>query len=311
MTQSVAANQKHIRPRLALVAGAASLLTVSVLLVIKFLAYRESGAASLLASLIDSTVDASVSVMTFLAIRYSLKPADDDHRHGHGKVEGLAALLQAAFIAAAGFFLVLESITRFDRPPVISGHMAAITAMGISTALSVVLVIVQRYSLRYAPSLAVEADQAHYATDIAVNIGTAGVMYALFLGAPLWVDPAFAIIVALYLAVTVKTVAGKGIDMLLDRELAGAAREIITKKVLSHRGVLGMHDLRTSRSGMYVFISFDIEVNQHLSLHDAHNISRDVEHELLKEFPHAEIMIHVDPFGDVQDSRHRVAGVHH
>ncbi len=60
-----------------------------------------SGSTSILASLMDSLADATVSVMTFFAVRFSLKPADTNHRSGHGKIEGLAALFQSLLIAAA------------------------------------------------------------------------------------------------------------------------------------------------------------------------------------------------------------------
>ncbi|MCC7305914.1 MAG: cation diffusion facilitator family transporter [Alphaproteobacteria bacterium] len=298
------------RPQLALIAGGASVVTVTILILIKLYAYIDNGSASVLASLIDSAIDASVSVMTFFAIHISLKPADTEHRYGHGKIEGLAALLQAAFIAAAGFFLLLEAIKRFTTDYASGDTGPAILIMAASTAISVVLVAIQKYTLKYAPSLAVEADRAHYSTDIVINIGVIAVLLGLQAGAPAWIDPAFAVAVVIYLVLMVRQIAGQGIDMLLDRELPGTARELITKKVLSHPHVMGMHDLRTNKSGMRVFMSFDIEVDPSLLLYNAHEIAREVEHDLLTEFPHAEILIHVDPYGDTHDTRHQVAGVH-
>jgi ferrous-iron efflux pump FieF len=300
----------NIRPRMALIAGAASLVTVLILIVIKAFALIQTGSASILASLIDSVVDASVSIMTFLAIKISLKPADEDHRHGHGKVEGLAALFQAAFIAGAGFFLLLESAGRFTGPSVAQESDIAIAIMAVATILSVVLVMVQNYSLKFAPSLTVEADRAHYSSDILINLGVIGVLFGLQHGVPWWIDPAFAVLIAFYLALTVRRIAGKAVDMLLDRELSGDARERITKKVLSHQYVMGMHDLRTSKSGMKIFISFDIELDPSLLLYNAHEIVREVEFELLIDFPNAEILIHADPHGDTYDTRHNVDGVH-
>jgi len=302
--------QKKINHRMALVAGFASMATVAFLIVIKFIAFWQSGSTSVLASLIDSGVDASISIMTFMAIRLSLKPADHDHRHGHGKVEGLAALFQAAFIAGAGVFLLFESIRRATNHEPVTEHFESMIVMGISAFMSVLLVLVQRYVLRHAPSLAVEADKANFSADIIVNLGVIAVLAILYYGGPAWIDPLFAIFVSLYLVVTAKSIAVKACDMLLDRELSGDVREIITKKVLSHQYVLGMHDLRTHKSGMGVFISFDIELDPSLLLYNAHEIVREVEHDLIADFPHAEILIHIDPYGDTDDTRHKVAGVH-
>ncbi len=296
----------QIRPRMALIAGTASIITVAFLVVIKLYAVLQTGSASVLASLIDSVLDASVSVVTLLAIRFSLKPADDDHRHGHGKVEGLAALFQAAFIVGGGFFLLLESAGRLHSAAMPENAPAAIIIMVISILLSAVLVMIQNYSLRYAPSLAVEADRAHYSSDIVINLGVIGVLAALQYGAPVWIDPLFAMAVALYLGFTVHKIAGQGIDMLLDRELSGEAREIVTRRVLAHEGVMGMHDLRTSKSGMKIFISFDVELDPSLLLYNAHEILREIEFEVLMDFPNAEILIHADPHGDTYDTRHNL-----
>jgi ferrous-iron efflux pump FieF len=303
--------KNHANPRLALVAGALSLGTVSVLIVIKTWAYIDNGSVAVLSSLIDSIVDAGASLIMFMAIRLSLKPADSEHRYGHGKIEGLAALFQAAMIAGAAFFLFLEALMRFASPVAFNETHGAITVMAISAVLSLGLTGVQTYILRSAPSLAVESDRAHYSTDFVVNLGVIVVLVALQNGAPGWIDPLFGVVLALYLGLTVKAIAGKGLDMLLDRELAGNVREMITAKVLSHQHVLGMHDLRTHKSGMRVFISFDMELDPSLLLYNAHEIVREVEHELLIDFPHAEILIHVDPYGDTHDTRHLVEGVHH
>lgn len=311
MTASHDIDKELHQPHAALWAGAASLATVTVLIIAKAATYHFTGATSILASLMDSLLDASVSVMMFMAIRYSLKPADRDHRHGHGKIEGLAALFQAILIGVAGLLLIVEAGQRFFDPRPVEGHGIAVLVMVLTIVASAGLVMIQNYTLKRAPSLAVEADKAHYGNDIIVNAGVIVTMGALYFGAPPWVDPLFAIFVAVYLAYTVWHIGRKGIDMLLDRELPDAVRKEIKALVGAHPGVLGLHDLRTSQSGMRIFISFDMEADGDLSLRDAHEIARAVEHRLMDRFPHAEVMIHVDPHGDTEDSRHTVAGVHH
>jgi ferrous-iron efflux pump FieF len=284
---------------------------VAILIVAKAATFWLTGAASVMASLMDSVLDASVSVMMFMAIRYSLKPADKDHRHGHGKIEGLAALFQAALLTVAAAILLWEAGNRFLHPQPVTGHGVAVLVMVFTICASMMLVAIQNYTLKRAPSLAVEADKAHYGNDIIVNGGVIATMIALYYGAPAWIDPLFAVIVAVYLGYTILHIGRKGVDMLLDRELPGEVREEIKRIIRSHPGVLGLHDLRTSQSGMRIFISFDMEVDPDLSLRDAHEIARAAEITLLEHFPHAEIMIHVDPHGDTDDSRHSVAGVHH
>lgn len=292
------------QPHKALHAGIASIITVSVLIVLKTIMYVFSGSTSVLASLMDSLADATVSVMTFFAIRFSLKPADDNHRSGHGKIEGLAALFQALLIGCAGAGLLYESIRRLFNPQSVENHEWAIAVMLVSIVLSVVLVRIQGKVLKEAPSLAVEADLAHYSTDIIINAGVIVVLLVLMAGGPLWVDAVFGIVVTGYLLYTARGIALQGMDMLLDRELPETVRQAITTRVRAHTGVMDMHDLRTSKSGMRIFISFDIEVDGAMTLTAAHDIARNIELDLFREYPHAEIMIHIDPHGDPHDTRH-------
>ena len=305
-------HQQHaFRPKMALVAGAASVVTVTILIIMKTWAYLASGSTSVLASLIDSLVDAGVSLISFLAIHHSLKPADEDHRHGHGKIEGLAALMQGAFICGAAVFLSFEAFQRLSDSRPVTEHGLAIAVMVASMVLSVLLIVVQNYSLRHAPSLAVKADRAHYSSDILMNGGVILALVAQQYGAPHWIDIAFALVVALWMFATVYKISLKAVDMLLDRELPPETRERILSIIQAHKDVRGVHDLRTTMTGMRVQVFFDIEIDPDMTLANAHAISKEIEKAILREFPNAEIMIHKDPVGEIEDSRHTVRGVHH
>lgn len=301
----------EFQPSFALRAGYASIATVSVLIVIKTIAFVLSGSASILASLLDSIMDGVVSALNFLAIRESLKPADKNHRYGHGKIEGLAALMQAAFIGGSAVFLALEAISRLAHPQAVGAYGFGIVVMAVSILLSIGLVAYQKYVIRRAPSLAVEADSAHYSSDIYMNAGVIVALLLQMFGAPVWIDSLFALGVAVWMLRTVLGIGKSGIDMLLDRELSKDIREKIKSLVLSDARVHGMHDLRTRTVGMHINVSFDIEVDPELTLSVAHGIALDVERVLLQSFPNAEIMIHIDPLGEPEDHRHRVAGIHH
>lgn len=299
---------RDYNPRLALLSGLSVLVVVGVLIIAKAYMYWQGGAASMLASLMDSVADASTALLSLLAVRYSLKPADKNHRSGHGKIEGLSALFQAILIFGTGLFVLGEAAKRFVAPVAVTHVGETIGVMVFAICASMALVFVQGRILRSAPSLAVEADRANYATDAMVNAGVIVVMGALYLGAPLWLDPLFAVFVALYLARTAIGVARKSLHMLLDRELPGAVRDEVRAIAMAQDGVLGLHDLRTSQSGMRLFFSFDIEADPDLSLRAAHDIARRVELRLFERFPNADIMIHIDPHGDPDDTRHSTSG---
>jgi ferrous-iron efflux pump FieF len=299
---------KNHQPEKALLASQITVGMVIVLVFAKTIAYIYSGSAAVLSTLIDSVSDIGLSMMTFLSIRWSLKPADEDHRFGHGKIEGVAALLQAAFLVGAGSFLFLEAAGRFLSPSHMTHHVFTMMLMGFSTLVSWVMTLVQRHNLKKSGSLALEADYAHYSSDILIN-GSAFVVILLdYLEIiPVWFDPLAALIVAGLLARAAYGIALRSFDMLMDRDLGPDVRKKIMGVITAHPEVLSAHDLRTSQSGMKIFISFDIDVDPNILLWSAHEIGQAVERDLLKEFPNAEIMIHIDPSGAPEDARHTLA----
>jgi len=293
-----------IDSRYALFASFWALGTVAILICIKGYAYWYSGSAAILATLTDSLTDAAMTLAMLMALKYSLRPADRSHRHGHGKMEGIGALFQASCLIAAALFLVFEGLQRFAKPQDITHHMLGVWVALIAMVLSIVLVLVQKYCLSKAPSLAVESDQAHYSTDIALNGSVIAALLISYNNGPVWVDPACAILVAAYYAYAARKIALKATDMLTDRELPEAVRTRIKDIIKRHPDILGFHDLRTRKSGMVIHISFDVEIDPNLPLRAAHDISRALEIDIITDFPYAEIIIHKDPYGDTHDTRH-------
>jgi ferrous-iron efflux pump FieF len=283
----------------------ASVVVSALLVVIKSYAYSLSGAAGVLASLTDSASDLGISLIVFFSLHYALKPADKEHRHGHGNMEGVTALFQAAFISAAAFFLGMQAISRILNPSPVTLDALAVALLVVSVLLSAGLVWIQNYALSKAKSLIVEADRAHYSSDIAVNIATIIVLVLTGLGLPVILDSGFALLVAGYLTFTALGIGRKALDMLLDREIPDEERSNLKSLIRSHPGVLGYHDLRTKQSGILLFISFDIAVDPDLSLRDAHAIAKTLEAAIMSAYPRAEVLIHVDPADDIEDARHK------
>ena len=257
---------------------------VAIIILLKVYAYWASGAMVIMASLVDSLIDASVSLLTFLSVRVSLKPADEQHRFGYGKIEGFSAIVQSSLMLGAATFLILEMFYRLSKPVELSNHKVAIVVSIISMALTLILVFIQRKTYKEAPSLALKADEQHYSSDILLNFSViAGLCLDLWFRNP-WLEILIGVGIAIYVAKTGFVIGREAFDMLMDREISDKERDLIISRVLSHKEVSGIHDLRTRKSGMRIYISFDVELEPSLSLKQAHDI---------------------DPKGDTFDPRHK------
>ncbi len=288
---------RHRAARLMRLASYASVSVAAVLIVAKFAAWLAVDSVSLLSTLIDSLLDAGASLINLFAVRQALQPADREHRFGHGKAEPLAGLAQAAFICGSAVFLLIEAGKRFIQPRVLENTETGIAVMIFSIALIVVLVLFQRYVVRQTDSVAIGADSVHYKMDLLVN---ASVIVSLILATRLgwiWADPLFATAIAVYIVWGAGTIGLRALNLLMDRELPDAERERIRQIVLAHPGVRDMHDLRTRSSGLQQFIQLHLEMDGALTLRRAHEISDQVEAEIERAFPKAEVIIHEDPEG--------------
>ena len=286
--------------RLMRLATYASVSTAVCLIVLKLGAWVLTDSISLLSTLIDSILDAVASLVSLLAVRHALTPADREHRFGHGKAEPLAALGQAAFITGSAVFLLIEALHLLFDPRPIQNPGIGIAVMLISIGATAVLVLFQRYVIRRTNSVVVRADSLHYLGDLLVN---AAVIVALLGVTQLgWtiLDPVFAIGIAAYILKTAWSIASESLHMLMDRELPDDDRARIGRIVRAHPEVVDMHDLRTRLAGPQTFIQLHLELNGDLSLWDAHTISDQVEAELKAAFPGAEVIIHEDPHGIVE-----------
>lgn len=147
----------------------ASVTTAVILIVAKLAAYIATNSVSVLASLIDSLLDAGASIINLFAVRYALEPPDDEHRFGHGKAESIAGLAQSMFIAGSGVFLIIESIERLAKPAPIDELGLGLAVMVFAIAATLALLAIQHYVIRRTHSVAIKADSLHYKTDLLTN----------------------------------------------------------------------------------------------------------------------------------------------
>lgn len=267
------------------------------LVIAKTWAWRATDSVSVLSSLADSFLDILASLLTFWAVRFSLEPADVEHRFGHGKSEGLAALLQSAIILGSGLFVGSEAVQRLLAPAPLERPVAGMAVILASTLVTLALLAWQRYVSRETGSMAIAADAMHYQSDLLVNVGVlAAVAVAAFTGLA-WVDPAVGLAVAAYLAWGAWGIAGHSLDILLDREIPDADRQRIRELASRHPRVLGFHDLRTRHGGAGYIVQFHLELEGTTSLVDTHRILDEVEAWIEAAYPGCEIIIHPDPLG--------------
>jgi len=273
----------------------ASVTTALVLIVAKVIAWFMTDSVSVLATLLDSSLDVLASVINLIAVRHALQPADEEHRFGHGKAEALSGIGQALFIAGSAVFLLLQALGRLINPQdTVEALEVGVGVMVFSIIATLLLLSFQNHVIKQTGSTAIKADALHYKTDLLVN---GSVIVALFLAVYGWssFDAIFGIGIAVFILYSAWQIVREAIDLLMDHEIEDTEREKIIELISNHPNALGFHDLRTRRSGTKVFVQLHLELNAAQTLSSAHTIADGLEKKIAALFNEAEVMIHEDP----------------
>ncbi len=280
----------------------------AVLLLVKTIVWWYTDSVAILASLVDSLLDLATSFSSLLIVRFSLQPADDNHAFGHGKAESLAALAQSAFISGSAIFLVLSGVERFFHPQALARPDLGIYVSLFAIVVTGGLVLFQKSVVKKTGSQAIAADTLHYQSDLIMNAAIMLAMVLSYLGWPV-ADAVFGVGIGVFILSGAIGIAKQAIQSLLDHRLPEEEVEQIRRLVLNNPQVLGVHQLRTRRSGATRFIQLHLELDDDLILIEAHKIADDIEDVLLAAFPNSDIILHQEPVSIAAQHKHDKAVV--
>lgn len=280
--------------RLLRLATRASVAVACTLIVAKAIAWWLSGSVSMLAGLTDSALDGITSMLNLLAVHYALRPADDDHRYGHGKAESLAGMAQALFIGGSAVLIAFQAYERLHDPQPLGAPWLSIGVIVFSLLLTAALLVLQHRVIKQTGSNAVRADSLHYRSDMLLN---GSILIALILAGFGFeqLDAWFGLGIAAYILWSAIQIARESFSVLMDEELPTDVSQHMLELACSVPGVLGAHDLRTRISGNHWFVQLHLELPGELTLSVAHGISDQAADAIHKAYPRAEVLVHADP----------------
>ena len=257
---------------------------------------------AMVADAVHSASDFATDIVVLAFVRISSKPRDDDHKWGHGKYETLASLIIGIALFAVGVEILMDSAEKIAS--VVRGNelpqpdFIAIVAAAVSI---VVKEVLYQYTVRKGKRLnspSVIANAWHHRSDALSSIGALlGIGLAYFLGGK-WsiADPIAAVVVAALIMKVAIELCRTALAELLEKSLPVATEEEILAIISSTPNVYKPHNLRTRRIGSDIAIEVHIRVDGSMTVHDSHEISREIEHSLRARFgENTAVAIHIEP----------------
>jgi cation diffusion facilitator family transporter len=279
-----------------------------------------TGSLAILSEAGHSLIDFGATVMTYIAVRVSGKPADAEHHYGHGKVEAVSALAETALLFLLSLVVIWQAVVRLAGT---EGHKVEATVWAFTVIIVAIVVDFYRAralsrTARQTQSYALEADALHFSSDLwsslAVLVGLLGVLF----GWP-WADSIAALVVAVLVCAAGWRLGRRTLDMLIDVAPPGAAEKIraIVGRV---SGVVAVERVRARAVGEITFIDLTVAVSRTLPLDRVTAIKAAIESNLREKMPGAQPVVTTDPVAldneTVLDrimviARNRALAVHH
>jgi cation diffusion facilitator family transporter len=270
-----------------------SVLSNTLLILIKVAAGILSGSVSIISEAIHSGMDLVAALIAFFSVKKSGIPSDARHPYGHGKYENVSGVIEAFLIFIAAFLIISEAIKKITNP-------GEIESIGIGTAVMLIASLVNWYVSRKlylvakkTESVALEADALHLKTDVYTSLGVAIGLLLIWITGIYLLDPIVAILVAMLILKESYHMMRRAFSPLLDTAWEDDEYDHLIR-ILKELNV-SYHDLKTRKAGQFRFVDFHIEMKADIKLENVHEFCDTIEDRLKKEFRNLEATIHVEP----------------
>jgi cation diffusion facilitator family transporter len=288
-----------------------SIIVSIVVFAMKIAAWSATGSVGLLSDALESTVNIFAAVIALLALRTAMKPADAMHHFGRGKAEYFSASIEGFMILLAALIIVFTAVERIISPRPLEQIGWGLT---ISTLAAVInggtaLILLRAGKLHRSPVLV--ADGKHLLTDVWTSVGViVGVGLVVVTG---WnrLDGIVALAVGLNIIVTGINLLRSSTAGLMDKALSDDDHlKIVQVLTKFESDEVKFHALQTREAGRQRFVSMHVLVPGAWSIQKGHDLSEELEAEIIAELPDAIITTHVEPLEDERSWADEPEGQH-
>ncbi len=279
-----------------------SVLAAVFLTTFKIIVGAVTGSLGILAEAAHSALDLVAALVTFLAVRFSDKPADEEHRYGHGKIENFSALIETVLLLITSAWIIYEAVNRlFFEDVEVDASFWAFLVMGISIFVDYNRSRMLKRAAQKHNSQALEADALHFSTDIwsssVVIVGLIGVKLAEWIPGLSFLSKADALaaVVVAIIVIFVSLQMGKRTVMALMDTAPAKLSGNIKSAIEAVPGVVECHRVRVREAGPYLFVDAHVALAGNPLLSEAHDIVLKIEEAIHQLAPRSDITVHADP----------------
>jgi len=288
-----------------------SIVVSIVVFGMKIAAWWATGSVGLLSDALESTVNIFAAVIALFALRTAMKPADAMHHFGRGKAEYFSASIEGFMILLAALIIVYTAIERIISPRPLEQIGWGLTISTIAALINggTALILLRAGKLHRSPVLV--ADGKHLLTDVWTSVGViVGVGLVVVTG---WdrLDGVVAMAVGLNIIVTGINLLRSSTAGLMDKALSDDDHLKIVQVLTKYESdEVKFHALQTREAGRQRFVSMHVLVPGAWTIQKGHDLSENLEADIIAVLPDAIITTHVEPLEDERSWADEPEGQH-
>ncbi len=274
-----------------------SIVANLALAIIKFVAGVLGNSYALVADAIESTTDVFSSALVVFGLKYSTKPADDNHPYGHGRAEPLITFLVVGFLVVSACVIAYNSVIQIQTPHKLPKEFTIYVLVGIVAYKE----FMYRYMVRKGKTInssALVADAWHHRSDAITSLtALIGISIALILGPGYESADDWAALIASFIIVyNAYKIFRPALGEILDEQTYDEMVEKIRKICIMIEGVKNTEKCYIRKTGLTYHVDLHVRVPGDISVVKGHDIAHKVKDELREHFPEiADVHVHIEP----------------
>jgi len=274
-----------------------SIIGNTCLAIIKGFAGFFGNSYALIADAIESTTDIFASMLVLFGIKYSNKPADDNHPYGHGRAEPLITFLVVGFLITSATIIAYESIVNIQRPHALPKSWTLYVLGAI--------ILWKEYSFRLVMQKSIEtnssslkADAWHHRSDAITSVAAfIGITIALIMGKGYEsADDWAALFASFFICYNSYRIFRPALGEIMDEHLYDDLIECIRVVAIGVEGIIDTEKCYIRKSGMKYHVDLHATVSATITVKEGHQLAHKLKDTLQSEIPElGHILIHVEP----------------
>jgi cation diffusion facilitator family transporter len=274
-----------------------SVISNSILIVLKIAAGAITGSVAIVTEAVHSSIDLIASVVAYVSLRKADEPADESHLYGHAKIENVAAAIEGMLILVGAGVIVFEAVRRLANHTELDhlGIGIAVIALSAIVNLGVSSYLYRQAELHDSPAL--EGDAAHLRADAWTSVAVLAGLVLIQVTGVAELDSIVALLVASAIVYAGIRILSRTSRVLLDEALPADELDVVREAIAAHGApeISGYHKLRGRRAGSARYIDLHLQFAPGTSLERAHAIAHEIEGEVRRRLPGAEVLVHIEP----------------